>query len=978
VEVCAGSARLTRTAREFGFNGIAIDHTQKRSCGIDICIFELEDDAQVEELCNFLESEADNIAAVWIAPSCGTASKARERRLPELQRLGIEIPIPLRSLEKPDQIDGLGETNKLKVEKANMLYSAVERIATTACNNNIFTGIENPGKSHYWNTTPMQNLIERFGDKRITFHNCCHGGSRDKLTAVWVNESWLDSLEARCDGSHNHKSWKVTMSSKQVHFPTSEEAAYPPVLCQRIVECVKQKAIQFGAIFSSTLKEQLQQPDADAAGRIALGALPRGTKVKPLVAEFGKFTAVVAPPQQADKVDVFLSTLPKGSKVTSRQLLKRGAVRVVNEECHFLAGASEAATDDMVELCWVGIPSSPNEFVARAIKAGHPRGLDVHVDENMQEVVRLNLVAPPFELAKKRVEYLKKWTARAKEIAHEEEELKKAMPDHVRQVLGQKRLVLFGKMLRALHYPDEKLVEDISAGFRLSGYMTKSHVFRARSKRPTMSLETLRKLGKTFNANNVESFNRRQESELEEATWKETESELEKGWIFLDTDASTEGKFLGRRFGIRQGEKIRVIDDCTCCGLNLTVGLHEKFRLHSVDFLAAVFGFALKSCPTGRRPALRGRTYDLRSAYKQFAVHPLDRASLRMGVNVPGSKSYAMIGFNSLPFGAVGSVAGFLRISQAIWFLGYFGLGLLWSAFYDDYTLLSRAELESSSSWACESLLTLLGMQFATEGRKCLPFSTQFKTLGLEVCTDGFAEGHVLIGHPESRREELHSQLGSFLSEDTMSPKDAERLRGRMIFFEGYTFGRVANAAVKTLGRLCTQPSAPQKLDEASRRSLQFLKQRVLSGPPLKIEQSLHSTWFVFTDGACEPEERAGSIGGVLYNPAGDCLHFFGESVPSEILEDLLSRSQNPIHELELLPILVAALLWGEFFQQSQVVQSFVEVEARLQHRVWFGRVPSFSNPSDAPSRLDFQEVLGLGAVRTSVDWEMTRRHLSL
>ena len=63
VEVCAGSARLTRTAREFGFNGIAIDHTQHRSCGVDICIFELEDENQVQELCNFLESEAENIAA---------------------------------------------------------------------------------------------------------------------------------------------------------------------------------------------------------------------------------------------------------------------------------------------------------------------------------------------------------------------------------------------------------------------------------------------------------------------------------------------------------------------------------------------------------------------------------------------------------------------------------------------------------------------------------------------------------------------------------------------------------------------------------------------------------------------------------------------------------------------------------------------------------------------------------------------------
>jgi hypothetical protein len=65
--------------------------------------------------------------------------------------------------------------------------------------------------------------------------------------------------------------------------------------------------------------------------------------------------------------------------------------------------------------------------------------------------------------------------------------------------------------------------------------------------------------------------------------------------------------------------------------------------------------------------------------------------------------------------------------------------------------LLSRAELESSSSWACESLLTLLGMQYATEGHKCLPFSTRFKTLGLEVDTASFSEGLVLVGHTESK-----------------------------------------------------------------------------------------------------------------------------------------------------------------------------------------------------------------------------------
>eukprot|EP00435_Cladocopium_sp_Y103_P030607 s1997_g7.t1 len=529
----------------------------------------------------------------------------------------------------------------------------------------------------------------------------------------------------------------------------------------------------------------------------------------------------------------------------------------------------------MVELCWVGIPSEPEEFVNRALRAGHPRSLDVHVDEAMQAVVRLNLVEPPFILAKKRVEYIKKWTSRAAELKEQESKLRDSMPEHVRRVLGNKRLVLMGEMLEDLGYPDKKLVSDIAAGFKLSGYMTKSHVFRARSKRPAMSLNTLRKLSKSFNARNTTSLDTRQEAELEEQTWRETESELAKGWVFLDDENSLDGKFLGRRFGLKQGLKVRVIDDCTCCGLNLTVGLHEKFRLHSVDFIAALFGFAFKACDGAPKPMVRGRTYDLKSAYKQFAIHPDDRACLRMGVNVPGQAHFAVIGFNSLPFGAVGSVAGFLRISQAVWYLGYFGLGLMWSAFYDDYTLLSRAELEKSGSWSCETLFDLLGLKYAQEGHKCLPFSDQFKTLGLEIDTTDFQNGGVYIGHTSSRKEELKEQINSILQCGKLAKKDAERLRGRMIFFEGYTFGRVANSAVKTLGRFCTGPGIPRALDDDLTRALNFLSSRVADGKPLRIEKALHSTWLVFTDGACDPTLRTGSVGGVLYDPAGKCLKFF-------------------------------------------------------------------------------------------------------
>lgn len=740
------------------------------------------------------------------------------------------------------------------------------------------------------------------------------------------------------------------------------------------------------------------------AGRIALGSLPRGAKLRPLVAEFGHFVAVVVPPQNPETIETFISSLPKGSKITARQLRKRGEVRVVEEECKFLSGVEHLDHDDMVELCWVGVPSTPEDFVNRAYKAGHPRGLDVHVDEAMRDVVRANLLDPPFVLAKKRALYLKRWTARAKELAVAEEQLREQMPEHVRCVVGQKRLVLLGEMLSDLRYPDDKLVSDIAAGFRLSGYMTRSNVFRAKSKRPPMSMETLKKLGKSFNSKNFASLSKRQETELQEATWKETQAELEKGWIFLDEENVTEGKFVGKRFGIRQGPKIRVIDDCTCCGLNLTVGLHEKFKLHSVGFLAAMLGCAMKLCPAEGRPTLKGRTYDLRSAYKQFAVHPDDRAVLRMGVNFPDSDKCAIIGFNSLPFGAVGSVAGFLRVSQALWYLGYFGLGLLWSAFYDDYTLLSRAELERSSSWACEALFDLLGLQYAKEGHKCVPFDSKFKTLGLEIDTGSFPEGHILIGHTDSRKEELHGQLKGFLEANTMTHKDAERMRGRMIFFEGYTFGRVANSAVKAIGRFCHGSERAATFDSSMRRSLQFLQQRVLTGRPLKIQQSMHNTWMVFTDGACDPEARSGSVGGVIYDPQGNCLRYFGESVPQRVMDALLATSQNPIHELEVMPILLAAELWGKTYEGSQVVyyidnesarmahirgdgetlraaqmiQAFVEIESTCQHRVWFGRVPSYSNPADGPSRLNFLEVSKLGATRTSINWEMVMKHLEL
>ena len=45
IEICAGSARLTKTCRKLGLRGIAVDKHTERSCGIDVMVLDLSVDS---------------------------------------------------------------------------------------------------------------------------------------------------------------------------------------------------------------------------------------------------------------------------------------------------------------------------------------------------------------------------------------------------------------------------------------------------------------------------------------------------------------------------------------------------------------------------------------------------------------------------------------------------------------------------------------------------------------------------------------------------------------------------------------------------------------------------------------------------------------------------------------------------------------------------------------------------------------------
>lgn len=108
---------------------------------------------------------------------------------------------------------------------------------------------------------------------------------------------------------------------------------------------------------------------------------------------------------------------------------------------------------------------------------------------------------------------------------------------------------------------------------------------------------------------------------------------------------------------------------------------------------------------------LLGRTFDLKSAYKQFGVDKEHAERLRIAVKRPGG-GVAFFKVLALPFGATGSVAAFLRISSAIAYVGTKGLEIPWSVFFDDYTALSPAGLENDTTFYAEALFKLLGINF--------------------------------------------------------------------------------------------------------------------------------------------------------------------------------------------------------------------------------------------------------------------------
>ena len=157
-----------------------------------------------------------------------------------------------------------------------------------------------------------------------------------------------------------------------------------------------------------------------------------------------------------------------------------------------------------------------------------------------------------------------------------------------------------------------------------------------------------------------------------------------------------------------------------------------------------------------------------------------DRQLLRIAVNRPGFEDPVVLGVNSLPFGSVASVPAFLRISYAVWRIGVYLFGVVWSALFDDYSCICPEDLRDNTSWTIEMLFDLLGVVFAREGKKAEPFQPCFRMLGLQVNLEGAEDKRMLVGRTPERRSELESFILEILDAGFLDKKTCDRLRASL------------------------------------------------------------------------------------------------------------------------------------------------------------------------------------------------------
>ena len=232
------------------------------------------------------------------------------------------------------------------------------------------------------------------------------------------------------------------------------------------------------------------------------------------------------------------------------------------------------------------------------------------------------------------------------------------------------------------------------------------------------------------------------------------------------------------------------------------------------------------------------------------------------------------------------------------------------------------------------------------------------------------------MGNRPSCAQEVSEMIGTFVASDMTCRRLLGKQRGRILFAR-LCFGRFAGCALRT-ALFVTSVREASHADEELREVLSLLSRAVRGS--LREVSVKYSGPVLATDGASDQigcgVARAG-VGGILIDRSTHTFSYFAGVLSDAAVQELLSKSRNPIAAVELAAVLLCLDLWHREMQGravfglidneaakailcggyspspacSLIVKSIADLEIQGRLLCYWERVPSVANLADAPSR---------------------------
>eukprot|EP00435_Cladocopium_sp_Y103_P022564 s4461_g5.t1 len=631
----------------------------------------------------------------------------------------------------------------------------------------------------------------------------------------------------------------------------------------------------------------------------------------------------------------------------------------------------------------VGTWHTPEEFVEKALNATHPMD-DTSVSLVTLEAIQFVANTDPRLVEIERKKNLLKAKIRAKQLETQEHALHQSLAQPVQNVVKDKKLLLWKQLLEEQAYDDMDVVHFMMRGVPLVGAHDHPEVYPLKIK-PAVLTEAELRDNAQYSRKALIARRPQTEEPGFAAHLVETAKE-EKELNFLEGPFSSEeevSEYFGhsnwrviRRFVIQQGQKLRPIDDGLEAQINAAYTSTIRLDLQDADYVIAMV------LELSKWPGLEwcGKTLDLSKAYKQLPIMPEHRDLAVVHFKDESGNPVFYVP-NSLMFGSTAAVFAFNRVSRSLWFLVNKYLKIPSAVYFDDFPMFAPVKSADATDAVVSDFLDLLGWKHDRTGPKGRPFGFSFDVLGLTLdLGDIPGGGSLILQNKAGRVDKICQKVEEIKNKGSLSLAEAQEIHGLLNFATGYFAGRFLKyACFKIFSLVSKDGYKPSGLQQWCEDVLTLLEAAQPRRIPLSIDTR---TVVVFTDGSWE--SGVAGIGACLYDESHGTRLVIQDRVADELLDlwkDLVG--DHLICQVELYTMVLVRWEFQELLSNRRVLlfvdnnsarggvvkgrsssptmddllKAFFSAETHKPSFWWVERVPSKSNPSDAPSRFEGRQA---------------------